>query len=127
MKTIKISDLLIQVALLIAGLINTFWGDENFITAYFLVGGWQFLSFIYHWLISYNWIYAEQRKYYGKILLCLAVCGLISLVLIWAEMPIILFYLFVLLIVSPFMAIWYFVISLKELNRMKKNELIHLK
>ena len=127
MKTIKISDISFQVLLLIAGLINTFWGDENFFMTYFLVGGWQFLSFFYHALLSYNWIYEEQRKYYGKMLLWIVICGLVSYALVWLNMPVILFYLFILLIVTPFMAIWYFIIGLKELNRMKKNELIHLK
>jgi hypothetical protein len=64
---------------------------------------------------------------YGKTILWLIGLGIFSWILVYMEAPIILFYLFGLLIVSPCLAIWYFTICFREVQLMNKKALVHLK
>jgi len=128
MKLFKITDLLLQIALLVYSIIYCWLKTSgSFYTIYFLIGGGQFLSFATHHFLEYSWIHTQHRKWYGQFLLWIIIAGLISLVLLKLNIPLLIFYLFGLLIVSPFLAVWYFIIGLKELSSINKRELVHLK
>ncbi len=129
MKTYKLADLAAQVVIIIAGLFCVMikWFDTNFIYLYFLVGGWQVLSFLIHLGMSKSWIHRKDRIIYGKILLGTILAGIISYLLMLYDMPVIIFYLAALLFFSPIAAIWYFNIGLQEWRTIKAKELIHLK
>ncbi|MBL7724813.1 MAG: hypothetical protein JNK27_11720 [Chitinophagaceae bacterium] len=129
MKQIKIIDLVIQLLITVGGLIWLFAGSNNnsLFYIYFFLGGWQLLSFLAHLLVKENWLHHVERKRYFLTLLWTAGLGLVSYLLLLAEVPFILFYLAALLFVSPFYAIWYFIIGFRELSAIKNRELIHLK
>ena len=129
MKQIKIFDLAIQLLITVGGLTWLFAGRNNhsLFTIYYFLGGWQLLSFFAHLLVKENWLHQVGRKRYFHTLLWTAGLGAVSYLLLLAEIPFILFYLAALLFVSPFFAIWYFIISFRELSAIKNRELIHLK
>ena len=128
MKLFKITDLILQIALLVYGIVYCYIKSPgNFIIIYFLIGGVQLLSFAAHHFLEYSWIHTQHRKRYGQFLFWIIVAGLASLVIMKLNSPLLLFYLFGLLILSPFLAVWYFIIGLKELSSIYKRELVHLK
>jgi hypothetical protein len=87
------------------------------------MGGWQLLSFSTHLFLNKSWINWKERNQYGQTVLWILVFGILSYILL----PLLLYFLMGLLIVSPVLAIWYFVISIGEWKRIKQRELIHLK
>lgn len=130
MKRFKILDLSLQVtALFIPFLISIFRGNQvRFLDIYFFVGGWQVASFLAHLAMKASWIRQKERNRYGKVIFGTAASGLISLALLYLNIWGVLFcYLFGLLAVTPVFAIWYFYISLQELDTIRQRELIHLK
>jgi hypothetical protein len=129
MRLLKLSDLVIQGILLSGGLIYAFqYGDEGrFLGAYYSLGSWQLLSFVIHATSQKNLFFRKERMAYGKTILWLLVIGAFGLLLLFLETPIILFYLFALLVVSPCLGIWYFTICFREVQLMNKKALGHFK
>ena len=129
MKHFKIVDIALQLAVTLffaaSGIIQNNFGD--FFYWYFVLGGLQLLSFFIHLLRNEGYMNWQDRKRYGQTLLWIIIIGLITLLMTLVEIPLILFYLIALLFVGPVMAIWYFTISVSELNTIRKKELIHLK
>lgn len=123
MKTYKLYDLLISIALMVIFLvISLLQKDYTFLIGYFVVGGWQLISMIVH--IYYNWFTQQggKRYYYTWsvfIIIAIAVLGLI----IYPFLLILYFMLFA----SPFMAIYYAWICYTEVRVIYKHELIQLK
>jgi phosphatidylglycerophosphate synthase len=130
MKTIKMADLVIQSLLFICTVsfaVITKGDNESFFYPYFAVGGWQLLSLIANLLISSGSLKHYERINYGKVILLLLLIGIAFLLLALLKSPYILYYLVGLLIVSPFLALWYFSIGYRELKLIYKKEFIHLK
>jgi hypothetical protein len=128
MKLVKIMDLGIQAALLLYGAIySLILYPGRSIAIYFFVGAGQVLSYLVHSFLVYSWVRVKQRKQFGQTLLGLLIIGVLCLLLVWLDFPLIPFYLTTLLIVSPFLVIWYFIIGTRELSGIYKRELIHLK
>ncbi len=123
MKKFKTFDVAISILLIISfciyGLINT----KYLLIGYFVVGGWQLISMVIHafnqWFTHRN----TARYVYQSIvlvLLCLAVTGLIVQQVL---MPL----LFILVFVSPFMAVYYSWLCYHELTVKMQRPLTALK
>ena len=129
MKTLKKTDLwlqaLITFILLSIAIIENDFGYIFYL--YFILGGLQVLSFLAHLFISAFWVNRNARTSYGQTLLWLVIIGLILYILLFAEIPLLIFFLLGMLVVSPAMAIWYFTIELQELKTIRHHELVHLK
>ena len=128
MKTFKLADLYSQVLVLAASisfvLINA---HSSFIYIYFSIGGWQVLSFLFHLLIEESWVNKKDRTYYAKTIGWILAIGVLAFLLGAAGYSFLLIYLFLLLIIAPVLAIWYFIIGISEWEHIKRKELIHLK
>ena len=134
MKAFRITDLIVQLVLIIAGIVYgivELIGEPHFfIYFYFIVGGWQLVSFSFHYFFCTPTIFYSGRMFYGK--LCMAVIGIAIVIcalcfiaseLIW----LLLVYGFAMLWLSPLLAFYYFYICWKEYHVIIKRELIHLK
>jgi hypothetical protein len=129
MKLLKLADLLIQLIISTGCIV---WGIikndlQILLYLYFILGGWQLLSFLAHYVTGANWANRVERKRYARTILWIAIVGAICYLLLLAEFPLIVFYLIAMLIVSPVLACWYFVIGLTECRTIRHRELIHLK
>lgn len=130
MKLYKLFDLTVQLIIALTGisfLIIKEFPFQIVIYFYCIAGGWQLISFFYHLFLIKNWVLRRDRSKYGEIIFWILIIGLICLLLLLIKLPLLLFYLFGLMIVSPFLAIWYFLIGLNELKLMNKISLLHLK
>jgi hypothetical protein len=129
MKLLKITDLSLQLFITTAGLLYLFMEADGcgILYLYYLLGGWQVASFFAHLFISQSWKSRSHRNLYGKTLLWIAFIGLINYLLLLIEVPLVLFYLAGILVISPALAIWYFMIGIQEWKSLKNRELIHLK
>jgi hypothetical protein len=129
MKKFKLFDLVMQVLMLLLGFVATSIDSEIFplLYIYFTVGGWQLISFVIHLFLHESWKATRDRTQYGKTLGWIIGIGIICLLLLLADIPVIIFYLFGLMIASPALAIWYFSICQTEWQILKRKELIHLK
>ena len=125
MKRFKVIDSWISIILipvfLIVGFITM---STKALPGYFIVGGWQIISMIIHSVNRWFTEHGEQRSRYHKIILVLAlvVTGLIGLSQLneFFLVPL-LFIMFLLLILSPVMAIYYTYICYEETYvRMKR-------
>ncbi len=129
MKLLKLTDLVMQLVITTSCIV---WGIikddmQILLYLYFILGGWQLLSFLVHFVTGTNWANRVERKQYGHSILWVAVVGVICYLLLLADLPLIVFYLIAMLIVSPVMACWYFVIGLTEWRTIRHREFIHLK
>ncbi|MCX6317677.1 MAG: hypothetical protein NTW29_10320 [Bacteroidetes bacterium] len=129
MKKFKHADLVLQVLVLVLGFLANSIDSEVFplVYLYFVVGGWQLISFLIHLFINDSWKATRERTAYAKTLVWMIGVGLFCLLLLLAEIPVLILYLFALLFVSPVLAIWYFSICQTEWRILKRKELIHLK
>jgi len=129
MKLFKLTDLLIQILITIVCITLGIIKDqmEILIYFYFILGGWQLLSFTTHFVFSASWANWPERKNYGLTILWAAVLGAINYLLMLADVPLMLFFLLAMLVVSPILACWYFIIGLREWKTIRHRELIHLK
>jgi hypothetical protein len=126
MKMMKLTDLAAQLLIPLGSLVCISFPDDSefrFIYLYFLTGGWQILSLITHLFLNKSWINRKERNQYGLTVLWVLVIGFLSYIFL----PLFMYFLFGLLLVSPVLAIWYFVIGIGEWKRIKQRELIHLK
>lgn len=129
MKLFKWIDLIGQGGVLIGGVVYIAYDKNNteFTLLYFLVGGWQLLSFFIHIFLTESWIRTKERSWYGKTIAWTGITGIVSYLLLSTAGALLLLYLGALLIFTPMFAIWYFIIGITELDNIKKKELIHLK
>lgn len=126
MKIYKQTDLVIQLAIALAGIVYVAAGKsslEELIRVYCVMGLWQLLSCITHAFLKQSWLGQKQRNAYAETLIWLLIIGILS----WCFHALILFYLLGLFFVSPVLAGWYFYIGYEELKRIKERELVHLK
>ena len=131
MKLLKLADLVIQIALFIGGVIYCLLvtvNYESFLYPYFVLGSWQVLSFLINMTVGTKSMYHGQRNSYGIVLLWALGIGMLTVILsLLFKVPFFLLYLFALLIVSPFWALWYISICYHEYRLAAHRELIHLK
>lgn len=99
-----------------------FWGKQS-ILIYFIVGAWQIVSTILHLLFGQKLSVAAHRKQYQIILAI--ICFVVALAFI-SEIVLVIA-LLILLLFSPFLAVWYCRMSYKELNRWQARALIHFR
>lgn len=128
-KKIKIADLGIQVLLFLAGLVVFLFTNEEqlYFYFYYLLGSWQILSLIIHYIDNRGLQFFQKRRLFGQTIVWVIITGEVSLLLLYFKTPVIIFYLLGLLLFSPFLAIWYMSICYRELLQLRKRELIHLK
>jgi hypothetical protein len=128
MKQLKTKKLLqIDISIQVSILILTFFAivtseqGYTFMLFYFVLGGYQLLSFTLHYLIR------KKRNgntvVYAKLILT-AVIGLVICILLQSIpqlefMPLFL-YLVILLFLGPFLALFYLIISVIDLQEIKK-------
>ena len=91
--------------------------------AYFVVGGWQVFSVLIHLLQRQSYFPANGRRYYCGTLIGVALIGIAALF----SNDLGIFYLFGLLFVSPFLAIWYMTICHTENKTLEHKAYAHLK
>jgi hypothetical protein len=116
MLVFKRVDCVIQIITIAAGLVMAFAArevlNETFFAAYFLVGGWQLFSVIVHFFFQAPYK-TQKRKIYlislGVVLLALLLC---------LPSDSIIAGLAVLLVVSPFMAIFYLATCIEETKQL---------
>jgi phosphatidylglycerophosphate synthase len=126
---IKFIDFTIQLILILCLVLAAFWWDSSYpLYAYFFIGGWQILSCIVHYLIRHRTPSFYGRRYYVKILLLVFLTAVFLLLLgflgisfyfMWA--------VFVFVIATPALAIWYCIITWKEYTIADRRSIIHLK
>ncbi len=116
MLAFKRIDCIVQVVVIVAGLCMAFAVqevlNETFFAAYFMVGGWQLLSVVVHFFYKPPYQTKMRRGYlislavvFVGLLLCLPGDNIIT-------------GLAVLLVISPFMAIFYLATCINETNRL---------
>lgn len=129
MKLFKLTDIVTQAGILVGSLVCIMipQNSYNLFNLYFIMGGWQVLSLLAHSLLGESWLALKDRRSYGKTILWTGIIGILCYLSLSIGLPLIMFYLFALLIVSPMFAIWYFTIGVKEWRSIKNKELIHLK
>ena len=124
-KKIKIADLGIQVVLFLAGLaVFLFTNEEQlYFYFYYLLGSWQILSLIIHYIDNRGLQFFQKRRLFGQTIVWVIITGAVSLLLLYFKTPVIIFYLLGLLLFSPFLAIWYMSICYRELLNLEKRDL----
>lgn len=98
-----------------------------FVYGYFIVGGWQLLSMSMHYGGMGNMPVVKARNYYQKLIFILLIALIVFCIGGAFSRSLGYNFLFVLLITSPFIAIWYAWMSYKELKIWKAKQLVHLK
>ncbi len=128
-KPLKIADGLVQVLITLYFVIISFIRNDTgeMIYWYYILGGWQVLSYIIHEFNGAPWRNKKERNNYGICLRWILIIGLILYLLVKLDVPLILFYLFAMLFVGPIMAVWYFLIGYREYVQIQHREFIHLK
>ena len=103
MKKFKQADVLISGVLIIASIGWAFTTyDERFFVGYFVVGGWQVVSMIVHTVMDWFCEKGTARSNYQWTVFLIIIVALLGFVIY----PLLIIY-FLLLFLSPFMAIWY--------------------
>jgi hypothetical protein len=118
MLQFKRIDIIVQVLLIIFSFFfGLFIDSPLFLLGYFVVGGWQVTSFLIHNHYRKEFTPAKDRRQYGRtvtFILSFAIALLILAFLIEEIAVITIFYLFLLLLLTPFVACWYLVICINE-------------
>lgn len=118
---LKKLDFSIQV-LLILVIIITWLSGFGWFYVYFTLGGWQIFSLLTHHLAAADFRSSARRKAYAwsaLTALILAIIGLNSSVLISV--------LFLLVIGTPVLALWYLSISFLEIRALNLKNIVHMK
>ena len=131
MKYFKLADLLTQTTLMLTSLVLLCIDQERqnaFVLFYFILGGWQFLSFTIHqFAIRESWYHRKHRLFYGRTI-GLTFAGFIgSLFLSYFQVPFLFYYLWAAVFITPLYALGYLIIGYRELQTIQRKELIHLK
>jgi hypothetical protein len=131
MKYLKLTDLLTQATLLLTSLLLVIMDREGsvaFVLFYFVLGGWQLLSYLIHlFFADESWYHKKNRKRYGKTLAWTVGTFIASLLLSATQWPFIFYFMYALLVISPLYAIGYFIIVYRELQTIQRKAFIHLK
>lgn len=131
MKYFKLTDLLTQATLILTSLVLLCFDQERhnaFVLFYFILGGWQLLSFLLQlFYAGESWYHRKYRVLYGKAIAWTFAGIVISLFLMIIEAPLLLFYLMAISYISPLYALGYLILSFREMQTMQRKELIHLK
>jgi hypothetical protein len=115
MKTFKITDIFIQIVLIVVSLVYALFIDKleiggiDFFTGYFVVGGWQMLSVIVHFFYKAPYPTVMRRLY----LLALLVVTVLALLAVVVD-PIVILVGEILLFFAPVMALYYLVVCFVE-------------
>lgn len=129
MKKFKLIDCWMSTILITGSFVYGFTSrDFSFIRGYFVVGVWQLISIITHYLT--NTFIGRSRNNYTKIIAWIAISLLIIAVIsqAWEEFyGLMMFELFLLLIVAPIMAIYYTRLCFEETYVKMKRPLALLK
>ncbi|MBI3137303.1 MAG: hypothetical protein HYZ15_01825 [Sphingobacteriales bacterium] len=128
MKFFKLTDLLTQAALFLAGLTLFCFDGERAVAVtifYGILTTWQLLSFILHLFFSReSWYHKKYRTLYAET-------GLALLVLLAGGVFLFpfasLYFITLLFAATPLYITWYMVIVTRELQLIRRKELIHLK
>lgn len=124
MKKFKTLDAWISTILIVSSTIISFINhDYTFLLGYTVVGAWQVISMIVH---AFNGWFTEsgsKRYTYHRIV----VITLMIVLLGFAIYPILIYLLFILLFVSPFMALYYNWLCFEEVRKMNQRPLAILK
>lgn len=119
----KTTDFLIQLIGFAIGLFMIPF-QERFLLMYFLVGGWQIGSLLIHWFDNRGLQLTSKRSAYAWTALA---TGILTLLIVLSDSEILLPYLVIVLVFTPVLAIWYMSICYREIIRLRKRDLIHLK
>lgn len=128
MKQLKTKKLLqIDISIQVSILILTFFAivaselGYAFMLFYFVLGGYQLLSFALHYLIrkKRNGNTAVYTKLIFTVVIGFVICILLQFIPQLEFMPIFL-YLVILLFLGPFLALYYLIISVIDLQEIKK-------
>lgn len=128
MKQLKTKKLLqIDISIQVVILILTFFAivaselGYAFMLFYFVLGGYQLLSFALHYLIrkKRNGNTAVYTKLIFTVVIGFVICILLQFIPQLEFMPIFL-YLVILLFLGPFLALYYLIISVIDLQEIKK-------
>lgn len=128
MKQLKTKKLLqIDISIQVVILILTFFAivatelGYAFMLFYFVLGGYQLLSFALHYLIrkKRNGNTAVYAKLIFTVVIGFVICILLQFIPQLEFMPIFL-YLVILLFLGPFLALYYLIISVIDLQEIKK-------
>ena len=111
MKKIKIYDLFISLSLMLAGVIaGILWGIKTGLYSYYLTGGWQLASMLFH--THYNCFTKKGSVRYYYHWLAAICCCCLTLVGIFTAFS---FTYFLLLLSAPLMAFYYTYICYQEI------------
>ena len=116
-------DISIQVSILILTFFAIVTSEQGFafMLFYFVLGGYQLLSFTLHYLLRKN--RNGKTAVYANLILTafigLVICILLQFMLQLEFMPIFL-YLVILLFLGPCLALYYLIISVIDLQEIKK-------
>ena len=111
MKKIKIYDLFISLSLMLAGVIaGILWGIKTGLYSYYLTGGWQLASMLFH--THYNCFTKKGSVRYYYHWLAAICCCCLTLAGIFTAFS---FTYFLLLLSSPLMAFYYTYICYQEI------------
>ncbi|MEO5562108.1 MAG: hypothetical protein ABIR18_01710 [Chitinophagaceae bacterium] len=120
MKTYIQIDFVVQLIIVPLFVLYGIIVDRNILAmSYFIIGGWQILSCIIHEIFR-NYYRSRQRNYYLWTLLFLVFAGMLCI-------PVMIYFGFALLIISPFLAIWYICICYLENKLIADKAWINLK
>jgi hypothetical protein len=120
---IKRTDLALQVLALIAPLLLILGSYSWALGVYFAVGGVQVLSCLAHLAVKdASWI-ASGRRSYGRVVLITLLLAALVMLTLWMDINDGSFTLiigFAYLIVTPFFAVWYFILCLTETDAVRR-------
>ncbi len=103
MKQFKAIDLVLQILLISICTIGALINPDSLFVAYAIVGSWQIISAITHLIFYQRYTAIKARKYYGLIVILL----ILGVMLFINSRDGSIYYGLMLLIISPFLAIWY--------------------
>jgi hypothetical protein len=122
MRLFKKIDFWIQVLLIAGSLVFIMFEPSDFLTCYFVVGGWQIFSCLIHGLFQSHFITHRWRLLYYRTLLILVIsAGLLYITGIFVALMI------VMLFIPPVLACWYAFTCNEENDLLMKKNFIHLK
>lgn len=120
MKTIKLYDAWLQSIMIAAFVITAVFNHSSFLYGYIIVGTYQVMNTFIHVCFQHTSVY---RTFYNWVLIVLAiVLGIAAII------PQILYlFAFVMLYISPFIAVAYNAICFYEVKKMQERPLALLK
>ncbi len=124
MRKFKIIDVWINILLIVIFSIVTWISRDNYrmaVLSYFIVGGWQIISMLVH-ILHPTFKITTARSIYQYTLIIVTVLVLLSI-----PFDMVLLALYLLLIVSPFMAIYYTYVCYRETYVKMKRPMDQLK